>query len=168
MSVKIKVQMTSKAMYDFLLYHTYSSMNGKVGVLFGGVTAGLGVRALVRGEYNAGMMFLFLATVFLVLTPMTLKSKAGTQVKMTPMFQKPIDYELTDDGIVVSQDDQQTEVKWDELNKAVSTKHSLIIYVTRVRALIFPKEALGEQYEEAVQMIASHLPPAKMKIRREK
>ena len=48
------------------------------------------------------------------MTPLTLKSKAKAQVKTTPMFQKPITYELTEEGITISQEDQQTEVKWEE------------------------------------------------------
>jgi len=81
------------------------------------------------------------------------------------MFQKPITYELTEEGITISQEDQQTEVKWEEFQKAVSTNRTLILYITRVRALVFPKEALGEQYTAAVQMISTHMAPAKVKIR---
>ena len=34
-----------------------------------------------------------------------------------------------------------------------------------VRALIFPKECMGEQYEEVIKMIHTHMPPSKVKIR---
>lgn len=164
MSVKMDVQMTPRAMYDFLLYHTYSHLSGLIGAIFGVVVLGLGIRAMAQGDYTAGMMFSF-AAVFLVMTPLTLKSKAKAQVKTTPMFQKPITYELTEEGITISQEDQQTEVKWEEFQKAVSTNRTLILYITRVRALVFPKEALGEQYTAAVQMISTHMAPAKVKIR---
>ena len=164
MSVKMDVQMTPRAMYDFLLYHTYSHLSGLIGAIFGVVVLGLGIRAMAQGDYTAGMMFFFFAAVFLVMTPLTLKSKAKAQVKTTPMFQKPITYELTEEGITISQEDQQTEVKWEEFQKAVSTNRTLILY-TRVRALVFPKEALGEQYTAAVQMISTHMAPAKVKIR---
>ena len=156
MSVKMDVQMTPRAMYDFLLYHTYSHLSGLIGAIFGVVVLGLGIRAMAQGDYTAGMMFFFFAAVFLVMTPLTLKSKAKAQVKTTPMFQKPI---------TISQEDQQTEVKWEEFQKAVSTNRTLILYITRVRALVFPKEALGEQYTAAVQMISTHMAPAKVKIR---
>ena len=163
MSVKMDVQMTPRAMYDFLLYHTYSHLSGLIGAIFGVVVLGLGIRAMAQGDYTAGMMFFFFAAVFLVMTPLTLKSKAKAQVKTTPMFQKPITYELTEEGITISQEDQQTEVKWEEFQKAVSTNRTLILYITR--ALVFPKEALGEQYTAAVQMISTHMAPAKVKIR---
>ena len=101
MSVKMDVQMTPRAMYDFLLYHTYSHLSGLIGAIFGVVVLGLGIRAMAQGDYTAGMMFFFFAAVFLVMTPLTLKSKAKAQVKTTPMFQKPITYELTEEGITI-------------------------------------------------------------------
>ena len=76
MSVKMDVQMTPRAMYDFLLYHTYSHLSGLIGAIFGVVVLGLGIRAMAQGDYTAGMMFFFFAAVFLVMTPLTLKSKA--------------------------------------------------------------------------------------------
>lgn len=33
MSVKMDVQMTPRAMYDFLLYHTYSHLSGLIGAI---------------------------------------------------------------------------------------------------------------------------------------
>ena len=62
------------------------------------------------------------------------------------MFQKPISYELNEEGIRISQDEQSVLNEWGDFRKAVSTGQSVIIYVTKVRALIFPRESLGEQY----------------------
>lgn len=59
MSVKMDVQMTPRAMYDFLLYHTYSHLSGLIGAIFGVVVLGLGIRAMAQGDYTAGMMFSF-------------------------------------------------------------------------------------------------------------
>ena len=165
MSVKMDVQMTPRAMYDFLLYHTYSHPSGLIGAIFGVVVLGLGIRAMAQGDYTAGMMFFFFCRSFSCYDTSHTEVKGEAQVKTTPMFQKPITYELTEEGITISQEDQQTEVKWEEFQKAVSTNRTLILYITRVRALVFPKEALGEQYTAAVQMISTHMAPAKVKIR---
>ena len=94
-----------------------------------------------------------------------MKAKSSEQVKKSPMFQKPITYELTEEGVQISQEDQSTLNEWENFQKAVSTDTSIILYVTKVRALIFPKEALGEQYAAAVKMISTHMSPRKVKIR---
>ena len=93
--------------------------------------------------------------------PLHLKARAAEQVMRSPMFQKPISYELNEEGIRISQDEQSVLNEWGDFRKAVSTGQSVIIYVTKVRALIFPRESLGEQYAAAVQMISTHMPAKK-------
>ena len=53
----------------------------------------------------------------------------------------------------------------EDFSKAVSTNRAVILYVTRMRALIFPRESMEEQYEAAVKMISTHMPPKNVKIR---
>ena len=86
-------------------------------------------------------------------------------MKHTPMFQEPIHYELNQKGVAVSQGEQKTLNKWKDFEKAVATNQSIILYVTRMRAIIFPRKDMGEQYTAAVSMIYTHMPAAKVKIR---
>ena len=152
-------------MYDFMLYTSYNSLGGIAGVIFGGVTLVLGIRQCMFGEYSTAVTFFLFAAVFLIGNPLQLKARSAEQVLKSPMFQKPITYELTETGVKISQGDQSTVNEWKDFQKAVSTNQSIILYVTKVRALIFPKEALGEQYGAAVKMISTHMPPKKVKIR---
>lgn len=108
---------------------------------------------------------LLFAAIFLIGNPLHLKARAAEQVMRSPMFQKPISYELNEEGIRISQDEQSVLNEWGDFRKAVSTGQSVIIYVTKVRALIFPRESLGEQYAAAVQMISTHMPAKKVNIR---
>lgn len=165
MTVKFDVKMTEKAMYDFMLHTTYTSLNGIMGVILGGITLYLGIRQTMNGVYPAAATFFLIAIFFLVGTPLNMKAKSSEQVKKSPMFQKPITYELTEEGVQISQEDQSTLNEWGNFQKAVSTDTSIILYVTKVRALIFPKKALGEQYAAAVKMISTHMSPRKVKIR---
>ena len=54
---------------------------------------------------------------------------------------------------------------WDDCFKAVSTKNSIILYMSRTTASIFPKKDLGEKKDAVIQMISTHMPPSKVKIR---
>ena len=40
-----------------------------------------------------------------------------------------------------------------------------ILYTSRVNASIFPKKDLGEKSSAVIQMISTHMPPRKVKIR---
>ena len=99
------------------------------------------------------------------MTPLTLKSKAKAQVKTTPMFQKPITYELTEEGITIPRKISRPEGEMGRVSEGSFYEPDIDSLYHAVRALVFPKEALGEQYTAAVQMISTHMAPAKVKIR---
>lgn len=165
MSVKFNVKMTEKYMYDFMLYHNYSHISGLFGAIVGVFALGIGINSVAKGDMTTAALCFLVAFMFLVTTPSTMKAKAKQQVKNAETFQKPLEYELTEEGVTVRQEEAENTIAWGDFWKAVSTNNSVILYVTRVRALIFPKECMGDQYEEAVKMIHTHMPPAKVKIR---
>ena len=154
MSVKFEVKMTDKIMYDFLLYHTYTHMSGLLGAMIGVLALGMGINYMLSGDSMAAMPAFILAALFLVVTPVSLKGKAKTQVQR-----------LSEEGVTVRQGELEETNKWEDFSKAVSTNRAVILYVTRMRALIFPRESMEEQYEAAVKMISTHMPPKNVKIR---
>lgn len=165
MSVKITVKMTEKYMYDFFLYNTYTSISGILGPVVGVVALMIAINSYMSGGTSAAMPAVLVALLFLVINPISLKSRAKTQVQQSEMFKKPLEYEFNETGITVRQDGLEAVNEWSEFAKAVSTQKCVILYLNRVRALIFPKECMGEQYEEVLKMIHTHMPPSKVKIR---
>ncbi len=158
MELEFDVKMTPAAMYDYLLHHTYSGMSGIVGALAGAFC----IMVFVANKYP---IYLIAGIVILAYLPMSLFLKANQQVQGTPAFKKPLHYKLTDEGISVSQDDMEEKQSWDDCFKAVSTKNSIILYTSRTTASIFPKKDLGEKKDAVIQMISTHMPPSKVKIR---
>lgn len=165
MSIKFEVNMTDKIMYDFLLYHSYTSASGMLTTLVGVGCFILAVYKGANGESQSAILFAALGFMLLFSTPFTLKSSAKNQVKNTEMFKKPLKYEVTEKGISVTQDGESAENAWDNILKVVSTGKSLVIYITRVRAIILPKEAMGDDYPAVVELISKHVAPKKVKIR---
>ncbi len=165
MSVKINVQMTEEYMYDFMLYHEYTHMSGLISAIAGVLCLAVFVQKLMDGDVQTSLVWLMCSILFLVISPTSMKTKAKNQVHNSEMFQKPLEYEITEEGIIVSQDEAKATTKWEEVTKAVSTQKSIILYLGRVRALILPKSCMGEQYEEVLKMIHTHMPPKKIKIR---
>lgn len=158
--------MTAKIMYNYVLQHTYTSIGGILGMVFGIVCLFWGIQKLAVGSLTQSVMVaLFLGVMFVVVNPFMLWNKSRKQVKNTPSFQKPLSYELNDEGIVVSQDGQETKIAWDTVMKVTATNMSVIIYFSRMRAFILPKESLGENYANAVKLIYTHVANNKVKIR---
>lgn len=166
MSVKIEVKMLPKYMYDFMVYHQYSHFSGLLGIIVGVIALGLGISTISKGDAQAAMPMFLIAVLFLIITPMTTRNRARMQVEKSEMFNKPLEYEFTEEGVYVRQDDLEVLNKWEEFSNAVSTKKSVVLYITRVRAIIFPKECMGDKYEDVVKMIRTHMSPSKVKIRR--
>ncbi|MCH5261069.1 MAG: YcxB family protein, partial [Lachnospiraceae bacterium] len=101
----------------------------------------------------------------LLYLPWTLFIRSRQQALNTPAFKKPLHYRLTDEGIEVSQDDTTEQMGWDGMVKAVSTTNSIIVYTTKTNACIFPKKDLGDKKYKVIEIISTHMPPGKVKIR---
>ncbi len=82
-----------------------------------------------------------------------------------PSFKNPLHYKLTEEGIEVSQGDAADSQKWEDMHKAVSTGRSIVVYTSRINACIFPKKDIGEDKYKVIEMISTHMPPGKVKIR---
>lgn len=165
MSVKFDVKMTKEAMFDFMLYTTLTSITGILGIVAGGLLLVVGIKQLLVGEIGKAATFFMFAAIFLVVNPVNIYVRAGEQVKRTPMFQKPLTYILDESGVKVTQDDQSAENQWEDFRKVISTNKSIIMFVTKKRAIIFPKESLGEQYADVVKVISTYVPAKKVNIR---
>lgn len=158
MELEFDVKITSNILYDYMLRHTYSSLSGLMGSL-------VGVLMLMLFASNRQPVCLIIGVVILLYLPWTLFIRSKQQALNTPAFRKPLHYRLTDEGIEVSQDETTEKMGWDGMCKAVSTFRSIIVYTTRTNACIFPKQDLGENRYKVIEIISTHMPPKKVKIR---
>lgn len=165
MPIKFDITMTDKAMCNFMIYHTYTHFSGIFGVIIGILAAGMAVRKAAMQDYVGAVVFLVMAFLFLLYLPLSMSQKAKRQVKNTPMFQKPITYELTEEGIHISQGEEEALNLWENFLKVVSTGQCLVLYVSRMRAVLLPIDQLGELYLPVVKMISAHVEPSKVKIK---
>lgn len=158
MELEFDVKVTPGVLYDYLLYHTYSGMSGITGTVFGVFL----IMAFIATKYP---IYLIAGLVVICYLPASLFLKAYQQVNMTPAFKKPLHYKLTEEAIIVSQDDSEEQQAWDNCVKAVSTRSSIILYTSRTTASIFPRKDLGDKQEALIKMISACMPPKKVKIR---
>ncbi len=158
MEIEFDVKITPGVLYDYLLFHTYTSASG----LIGAVVGALFVVAFFMG---AGAIFLIAGIVILAYLPWTLFIKSRQQYLSNPAFKNPLHYKMTEEGVEVSQGEETQGQKWEDMHKAVSTPRSLILYTSPMNASIFPKKDLGEKTSGVIQIISVHMPPKKVKIR---
>ncbi len=157
MELEFDVKIDTGILYDYLLRHTYASAQG----ILGSAVGALGVVAFFLNGYP---LYLILGVILLGYLPVTLYLRARRQA-FNPMFQKPLHYRMTEEGVTVSQDGEEQFQRWEDMHRAVSTGRSLILYTSRVNASIFPRKDLGDRQTDVISAICTHMPPAKVQIR---
>lgn len=158
MELEFDVKITAGVLYDYMLRHTYYSASGLIGTM-------VGVLFIIWFFSKGGAIFLIAGVIILLYLPWTLFIKSRQQMLNTPAFKEPLHYKMTEEGIEVSQGEEVQAQKWEDMFKAVSTQRSIIVYTSPVNASIFPKRNLGEMTSGVIEMISTHMPPAKVKIR---
>ncbi len=165
MTLKVEVQMTAKIMYNFMLHHTYTSLGGILMVCFGIVAVVVGVQSIGGGNSSSTLAYFMLGILFIIGNPIMLWNKAKQQVKRTPAFQKPLTYEFGEEGVTISQEKTSELIKWEQISKVSTTSTMALVYVSRVRAFILPKDAFKDQYADFVKMVSTNVEPSKVKFR---
>ncbi len=158
MRVEFDVKITAADLYDYMLSHTYSGFSG----LFGSIVGALFIIMYFSVGY---FLYLIAGAVILLYIPCSLFLRAHKQVALNEAFKKPLHYVLTDEGVTVSQGENEMFQEWDVVYKAKSTNRSLLIYTSKVNAWIFPKRDLGKDKEAVIQLISAHVAPNKVKIK---
>ena len=158
MELEIDVKVTASDLYDYLLYHTYTGFSGMLGTL-------AGVFLIMAFASTRYIIYLIAGVVLIAYMPCSLFLKAKQQAVNNPVFRNPLHYKMTEEGINVSQGENEETQSWESCVKAVSTGRSIILYTSRTTASIFPKRDLGDKKEALIQAISTHMPPKKVKIR---
>lgn len=158
MEVEFDIKLTSADLYDYMLHHTFSGASGLIG-------AAAGALMIVAGFAGGGVLCLIAGLIVLLYLPVTLFLKSKQQFLSNPSFKKPLHFKMTGEGLQVSQGEETQSQTWEEMHKAVSTMKSIVLYTSPVNASIFPKRELGEQAPAVIEMISTHMPAKKVKIR---
>ncbi len=156
--LELDVKIESGDLYDYMMAHSYNSASGILGSCFGALMI---VVAVLKSQW----IFLIAGVVVLLYLPWTLLLKSKQQILNNPAFKDALHYVLDENGITVSQGEESQSQAWEQMYKATSTGRSIIIYTSAVNATILPRRALGENTSKCIEIISTHMPPNKVKIR---
>lgn len=155
---EVDVHMDASVLYDYMLRHTYTGMQGLVATL-------LGVMCILFFAQGAGVIYLIAGVIIIVYLPWNLFLSAKRQALGNEAFKKPLHYAFTEDGIYVSQGESMEMQRWDAMYQAVATSKSIIVYTSKVNASVFPRRDLGDDTAVLIGIICRHMNPKKVKIR---
>lgn len=153
-----------KDMTNFVLYHNYRCASGILGLV-------LSVAALIyliigfkTMDNIMRLALVFIGLLFTVVNPVMLSYKAKRQVRTNEGFKIPIHYGMTASYLTLTQDDQWVQVPWKNIYKVVDTGWSLVVYVSRMRAYVWPKNQLGTQLNDVLDLLRKKVVPGRVRI----
>ncbi len=167
MEIKLKIQLTVKELYDFLIAHTYSSFSGWAGVF-------LSVCALVSfafsvnvEEMNIAYKFVLLLTglLFTVIQPVMLYQRARNQVKQSEAINKPLEYTISYEGITVACGEEFVKYDWNRIMKITSTKKNILVYTSSIRAFVLPKREISQYMDDFKKIVREKCTATSIRIR---
>lgn len=158
MKIEFDVTMTTAKMYDYMLRHMMTSFQGIVGEM-------IGILLIIGYIMTAKWVYLIAGIVVIVYLPVTLYLKAKRQVMLNPVFKEPLHYTLDDEGVKVKSGDSEESLPWSAMYKATSSLRTIILYTNKINACLFPKEDLGDDKNEVIKIISTHMDPKRVSIR---
>lgn len=155
--INFDVDLGTGDLFSFLMRHTYSGISGIFGVIISIVSLIVCAVKFKELDTTAIMALIIIGLIFTVIQPLMLYNKARIQVKRNKNINAKLHYKLAEDGITISQGENEAKVNWYEIRKKVATGKALYVYMSPVRAFIFPKSQCGEAFDEINSLIGAKM-----------
>ncbi len=153
--IEFDVELTAGELYRFTMRHTYVSLSG----IFGLLISAAGIACLVLRfdtlDGTARLLFAILGLLFTVVQPVMLFFKTKAQVRKNKNINASLHYCLGEEGIRISRGEEEVRVKWHEVRKKVLSGRNLYLYMSPVRAFIFPERQCGGQFDALVELTSA-------------
>lgn len=157
MKTEFDVNISEKNMFVFLFNNTYRRITGIIWIIFSIVIIGVTVYTWGDVKIQNSVLMILLASLYTVINPLMLYSRAKKQVRNNDYFANVLHYVVDEEGVKVSQNGQNASVKWDEVWKIVRYGNEIAAYVSTDRAFIWPMESIKDNYSDIVQMAEEHI-----------
>ena len=156
--IECDVKIGKADLYDYNLKYTYSQFINILAEI-------IGVLAVAYGIYSANYPLAVIGAVVVVYLPVTLWMRSAQVAALSPAFKEPLHYRLDDEGLTISQGENEETIKWENCVKAVSTTRSVLVFTSRTTATIFPRKQLGDKIPPVIQCISRNMSPDKVNIK---
>ena len=93
----------------------------------------------------------------LLYVPVSLYLRSAKVIKTDAVLSKSLHYEVSEEGIRVSQGEASAQLEWNQIYRMVAKGNKALIYTNRINAYIIPKSQMEEQWDALIQL-------AKMKL----
>lgn len=146
MNTEFDIQIQAKDLYRFNMRQAYTSIQGPISIIIAILAFVISGVTFSNGSIGYGVLYVGIGLLFLVYIPITLYTRSKATMKKNKVLSGVLHYHVSDEGILVSQGEEQGLLEWKMIYKLIATKQYVLIYSNRVSAYIIPKEQLGDKY----------------------
>lgn len=166
MQETIKVQITEDALYDFILFHTYSRFSGFITNILGLAIAFMGIILFImkKTDFTGFSFYIVAAAAFLCFTPLRIRMNARRLMDQNEIFREESEFCFCDEGIWKGQKEKKILYPWEDIYKIVATPKTIGIYYSTDEALIIPKNAFGNRFMNVMRIVTMHVTREKVKF----
>jgi hypothetical protein len=158
----IKVELKAKNLWKFSMYHSYRGLLGAFNIIFSAAAIFLLFYKWSAYSVPYRILLIVCALMFTVWQPGILYLKACKQAR-TPKILTPMTLSFAEEGILVTQADDELELYWDNINRVERVWDMLIVYMDRVHAYLLPDSIMGERKDALISLIKEEMPPERRK-----
>ncbi len=146
--IAFDVELTAGDLYAFSMRHAYGNISGIFGVVISLSCWFILVLRFGAMDTTARIALFIIGCLFTIVQPVMLYSKSKAQARQNKNINSKLHYVLSPEGITVSQGEQEAAVKWYDVRKITCTAKAVYLYMSPVRAFIFPQDQCGTEFEE--------------------
>lgn len=165
MPIEFDIKLTSKDMYRFNLYQTYTGFQGWFSIIFSIVTLALSVITYGDVTLNYTAMYVCFGIILLIYTPISLWLRSKRSLTASEVLRGTLHYEIGEKGFKVSQGEASAELPWEQIYRMVATKSNILVYTNRINAYVIPREQLGDKYDNVAEIANEKLPKYRVKMK---
>ena len=166
MNTEFDMQITAKDLYKFNMRQIYTGMNGVVGIVVPIICFIMAGVEFSKELYVYFTLYLVFGFVFLFYMPLSLWIRANHVMKKNTALSQTLHYQVDEEGIKVSVQEENATLPWDMIYKVIETKNMILVYSNRVNAYILIKEQLGDSCEIFKQIATSKLEKYRVRFKK--
>ena len=141
----ITIDLTSKDLYEFNMYHSYTHSQGIASVIFGIAAIVLAFAEMSQLSTARFAVQILLGIAILCYIPCTLFLRAKTAVKTGGAFDKSIGVRFDESGVNIRVGEDENVIAWKDIYRLKNRKNQFLIYTGRITALIVPKRCISDE-----------------------
>ena len=163
MKIEFDVKLTTKDLYMFNVGQAYKGMQGIISLVIPALIFAYAVYEWGKVTLGTSLLNIGIGVLLLVYVPISLYLRSSKIVKTDAVLSRTLHYEVSEEGIAVSQGEASAELKWDQIYRMVATGSRVLIYTNRINAYILPKNQIGDNCQALVELAKTKLEKYRIK-----